>query len=201
MAHRAASLLFVRMNPDIRRQFTRRVSESSSASSNPHDFRCMPYPDVFEHRMRTVQPYRVGTPLAEPQKPAGQNRGLLPEQGVAGFVESQFCCVEQRMNDQERRLHAEQRSQRQDQRPKVNRNCRCVYPRIRIFRTGTLERNPRGKQSRTERYAGINHSEPASSSSYRPLGDDNRNGALTLPSLLRQIDSPLTTETKPQWSK
>jgi hypothetical protein len=31
------------------------------------------------------------------------------------------------MNDQDRRLHAEQRSRRQGQRPKVSRNCRCVY--------------------------------------------------------------------------
>jgi len=105
----------------------------------------------------------------------------LSEQSAAGFVESQFCCVEQSLNDQDRRLHAEQRSRRQVQRPKISRNCRCVYPRISIFRMGTLERNPRSKQSRTERYVGINHSEPASSSSYRPLRDDNRNGALTLP--------------------
>ena len=165
-----------------------RLARSNSANSRPRGFRFLPdillkqhQANVLEHRVRTLQPYRVGTPLAEPQQPAGQNRGLLPEHGVAGFVESQFCCVEQSLNDQDRRLHAEQRSRRQVQRPKVSRNCRCVYPRISIFRMGTLERNPRSKQSRTERYVGINHSEPAASSSYRPLRDDNRNGALTLP--------------------
>src|ERR1019366_540358 len=72
----------------------RRANPIDASSSLKQD-----HLDVLEHRMRTVQPSRVGTPLAEPQKPAGQNRGLLPEQGVAAFVESEFCCVEQRMNE------------------------------------------------------------------------------------------------------
>jgi hypothetical protein len=43
---------------------------------------------------------------------------------------------------------------------------------------GTREWDPCGKQSWTERYAGINHSQPGSAFSYQPLRNDNRNGAL-----------------------
>ena len=80
--------LLVRMNPDVRRQFARRVSESSSGSLSTACGR-----------------KAVRVKIA----------ACLSEQSAAGFVESQFCCVEQRMNDQERRLHAEQRSRRQGQ--------------------------------------------------------------------------------------
>jgi hypothetical protein len=77
--------------------------------------------------------------------------------------------------------HVEQRSGRQARCWNASCSCRSMYLRICFFRMGIREWNPCGKQSWTERNAGINHNQSSSASSDRPIiRNDNRYGALEL---------------------